>query len=317
MFDRVFVSDPSFNSTFAQNKSCSSYRSLQLLFWPNFKFLYQISRFGWSKSAKNHSISVNWDSPVCAQCTAGPRRWRRHASAVAANLVPREPSYPLPVPVPIRTIPFSNLPRVHAELSSSSVSSPASSGRPTPLFFAPLLDSPHPNPLRLTPHLQRLFPEPTDPLRGRIGLPTAGRHHRARRTSPSPSNSPLRPPSAQIESPVSFSALSSPFPTPSPLESRTAGAGAPPRKPCCAAGARRAPPLRGPARRRRAPRGRRAPLVVAPPPPAGALLRHGRNGPATARRREPPSPLALAPPRAACALAPAPPRGRPRSAGPP
>ena len=58
---------------------------------------------------------------------------------------------------------------------------------------------------------------------------TTARHHRARRTSPSPSNSPLRPPSAQIESPVSFSALSSPFPTLSPLESRTAGAGAPPR----------------------------------------------------------------------------------------
>ena len=105
MFDRVFVSDLSFEATFAQNKSCSSYRSLQLLFWPNFKFLYQISRFGLPKSAKNHSISVNWDSPVCAQCTAGPRRWRRHASAVAANLVPREPSYPLPMPIPIRTIP--------------------------------------------------------------------------------------------------------------------------------------------------------------------------------------------------------------------
>ena len=42
VFDLVFLANPSLNSTFAQNKSCRSYLPLQLLFWSNFKFLYEI-----------------------------------------------------------------------------------------------------------------------------------------------------------------------------------------------------------------------------------------------------------------------------------
>jgi len=64
VFDLIFLRDPSFKSTFAQNKSCSSYRSLQLLFWPSFMFQCKIWSFGGSKSAKNHSSSVNGASPV-------------------------------------------------------------------------------------------------------------------------------------------------------------------------------------------------------------------------------------------------------------
>ena len=88
VFDLVFLLDPSFKSTFAQNKSCSSYRSLQLLFWLNFTFQCKNRSFGWSKSAKNHSISVNGDSPVLVSSPssstfASPRVGRRRSSLSA------------------------------------------------------------------------------------------------------------------------------------------------------------------------------------------------------------------------------------------
>ena len=71
VFDPVFLLDSSLESTFAQNKSCRSYRPLQLLFWQNFIFQCKIWSFGRSNSAKNHSISINCDSPVFAQFTTG------------------------------------------------------------------------------------------------------------------------------------------------------------------------------------------------------------------------------------------------------
>jgi len=57
VFDRVFLPDPGLESTFAQNKSCRSSLPLQLLFWPNFKSLYQILRFGWSNASQKWSKS--------------------------------------------------------------------------------------------------------------------------------------------------------------------------------------------------------------------------------------------------------------------
>ena len=96
VFDLVFLRDPSFKSTFAQNKSCSSYRSLQLLFWPNFMFQCKIWSFGWSKSAENHSISVNGDSPVLLSAPpaldvgAATRRPSRRTSLSARVLSARE-----------------------------------------------------------------------------------------------------------------------------------------------------------------------------------------------------------------------------------
>ena len=69
VFDRVFVSDPSFILTFAQKQSCRFSRPLQLLFWPNFMFQCKIWSFGRSKSAKNHTNSVT--VLPFGQCLAG------------------------------------------------------------------------------------------------------------------------------------------------------------------------------------------------------------------------------------------------------
>jgi len=51
VFDLVFVLDLSSKSTSAQNESCRSSFSLQLLFWPNFKFLYEKLSFNLSNSS--------------------------------------------------------------------------------------------------------------------------------------------------------------------------------------------------------------------------------------------------------------------------
>ena len=132
-------------------------------------FPYKNLSFGWSKFGQN-SLKLHCSSPVSPLCVPMPRpatRQRRHASAVAANLVPREPSYPLPVPVPIRTISSPSLSSRRAEPSRPPPAFvPAKLAAPS-LFPAPQPSSPHPAPP--TP-----LPEPTDPLPGRIGLPTAG-----------------------------------------------------------------------------------------------------------------------------------------------
>ena len=109
----------------------------------------------------------------------------------------------------------------------------ADSGHPSP----PCLDSPRPKPRDLAPKLLHPFPSSAAPKPGRMGLPTAGCHHRTRRASPSPSNSPLRPPSAQIKPTVSFPAAYSCYLTCSPSISGTALAGAQPRRRGCHAAA--------------------------------------------------------------------------------
>jgi hypothetical protein len=91
VFDRVFLSDLGLKSTFAQNESCRSSLPLQLLFWPNFKFLYQILRFGWSNVSQKtvkikHCVSLY--STVLGAHTATDRR-RLHASAVGDPRTPR------------------------------------------------------------------------------------------------------------------------------------------------------------------------------------------------------------------------------------
>ena len=283
-------------------------------------FPCEVWSFGWSNFDQNHFKRVQLSTVPFLFSLGSPS-----ISAFASPRVTPASSSPLKCsPLPSRSpspvSPTRSLPRValSSQRSRGTLAPPLVALVPLPAIHCRSASIPRAPSCTASPRTH------VAPSRARVSrlaaesapLSSAATAIRAGAPPLTPTTS-FRPPSTQIESLVSFSALSSPFPTPSPLESRTAGAGAPPRKPCCAAGARRAPPLRGPARRRRAPRGRRAPLVVAPPPPAGALLRHGRNGPATARRREPPSPLALAPPRAACALAPAPPCGRPRSAGPP
>ena len=92
MFDLVFLLDSSSKSTFAQNKSCRSSFALQLLFWPNFTFPYQILSFGQSKSGQTRVKLiqlVRCSSPVLvAVLVRRPYRRlaageRRHASAIA------------------------------------------------------------------------------------------------------------------------------------------------------------------------------------------------------------------------------------------
>src|SRR6185437_652631 len=65
MFDHVFVLDLSSKSTSAQNESCRSFNSLQLLFWPNFMFPYENLSFNWSNSGKNH-LNEETVSPMCS-----------------------------------------------------------------------------------------------------------------------------------------------------------------------------------------------------------------------------------------------------------
>ena len=57
MFDPIFLNDPNLKSTFAQKQSCRASLPLQLLFWPNFKLLYENLSFGWSNLGQN-SLNV-------------------------------------------------------------------------------------------------------------------------------------------------------------------------------------------------------------------------------------------------------------------
>ena len=75
MFDCVFVPDPSSELTFAQNESCRSSFALQLLFWPNFKFLYQNLSFGRTNTGQNQSKCVTVCS--CARHGVARRPCRR------------------------------------------------------------------------------------------------------------------------------------------------------------------------------------------------------------------------------------------------
>ncbi|XP_039834544.1 formin-like protein 5 [Panicum virgatum] len=129
----------------------------------------------------------------------------------------------------------------------------------TPAILATPLDSPRPKPHHLALHLHHPSLSPFVPHAGRIKLPTA-----VPPLPSSPSSAPLcrTPISAQIKPLVSSVALSSPFPTPSPAESRATAAAAPPRR-----HGRAAPTAR-------TPRGRPAlarellPRALQPPAPA-------------------------------------------------
>ena len=88
MFDLVFLLDPSSKSTSAQNESCSSSFPLQLLFWSNSEFLYEIWSFSGSNSSQNCQTKKQWFS--CARHGVARQPYRRlwpavsfHASAIA------------------------------------------------------------------------------------------------------------------------------------------------------------------------------------------------------------------------------------------
>ena len=138
-------------------------------------FQCKIWSLGRSKSAKNPSI---WSlcfpvSPLCAATPRSATRRRRHASAVAANLVPREPSYPLPVPSLSEPFPSpSSRPR-QAEPERAVIVAVAAPT--TPLLSrsiprVPIAPSLIPNLSHLSPSSAVPFPRPNRARRPRLPL---------------------------------------------------------------------------------------------------------------------------------------------------
>src|SRR6185503_6950018 len=78
VFDLVFVLDLSSKSTSAQNESCRSFNPLQLLFWPNFMFPYEIWSFNWSNSGKKNHLNEETVFHCVRHCDA-----RRHTGDCA------------------------------------------------------------------------------------------------------------------------------------------------------------------------------------------------------------------------------------------
>ena len=72
VFDRVFLPNQSLKSTFAQNKSCRSSLPLQLLFWPNFKFQYEIWSFGRSNFGQINSNEFNSVTVLSSDAVRAP-----------------------------------------------------------------------------------------------------------------------------------------------------------------------------------------------------------------------------------------------------
>ena len=147
MFDRVFVSDPSFKSTFAKKQSCRSSLPLQLLFWPNFMFQCKIWSFGRSNFDQNHIKRVPLGYCVSSEVVRAPIPRPR----VVAGDATRRPSANLalraraPVLIPTEPCPFSStllLPRARNEwktsLSSSlwSIPAPVTPRRPSSIYRA-------------------------------------------------------------------------------------------------------------------------------------------------------------------------------------
>ena len=99
MFDSIFLPNPSFKSTFAQNKSCRSSLPLQILFLLNFKFLYQSLSFGWSNTSKNQSKFIEFTvfplySPLCSPTPIPATVYAGellHASIISAIVALRAP----------------------------------------------------------------------------------------------------------------------------------------------------------------------------------------------------------------------------------
>ena len=171
MFDPVFLDDPNLKSTFAQNESCRSSLPPQLLFWPNFKFLYQILSSNRSKSSQIGSkscIVLPCASTVLAHTATGDRRRRRVPTRVAHPGDPRSPSAALSS-------------RRHGNLLLPSIPSPSSRSCCAELELddaahragqtsLPRFDPSHSELRNLTPHPLRTSLSSAAPKPGRIGL---------------------------------------------------------------------------------------------------------------------------------------------------
>ena len=180
MFDPVFLSDPSFKSTFALKQSCRSSLPLQLLFWPNFMFPYENLGFGWSKLGLKKFVKLHCSSHVsslCAPCCDRPRVGPSQRSTAE-----RARAYPVLVPSPFSPR-LRPLPQAHAEQAEQSplpAAVPTIPRRPAPFSHAP-------EQIRLASNLLRPISSSIEPLPGRIGLRRRGRHCRS-----SPELRPLR-----------------------------------------------------------------------------------------------------------------------------
>ena len=126
-FERVFVSNPIFESIFAQKQSCEPSSPLQLLFWPKFMFPYEKLSFGWSKLGQNSlkptvvSLFVTVSAPILRRPPATPRVARagdpRHPRCVALI---RSRAWILLVPVPFSFLAHGSS-RARAEPSPAAV----------------------------------------------------------------------------------------------------------------------------------------------------------------------------------------------------
>ena len=181
-FEHVFLHNPSSESTFAQYQSCRSSCPLQLLFWPNFRFQYEIWSFGWSNFGQNQFKLVQLGYCALqlhrtrAHAVDRQQRRRRHASAVGEPRPPR--SHARPYPLPPEPCPF-----------SPSLSPSSRAGRaelpPVPIPATPRRRASIPrSPSRPTsPRVSSAaFLSSIDPLLGRIDPCATGHHRRLRRS---------------------------------------------------------------------------------------------------------------------------------------
>jgi len=96
MFDPIFLNDPNLKSTFAQKQSCRASLPLQLLFWPNFKLLYENLSFGWSNLGQNSlnvavlflCVTILADAHTATDTGDSTRRVRRRTSPSARHPYP-------------------------------------------------------------------------------------------------------------------------------------------------------------------------------------------------------------------------------------
>ena len=150
-------------------------------------FQCKIWSFGWSKSAKSHSISVNWDSPVLLSSPpaidVGVATRRTSANLAHRALVP------VLIPSPRAVTVFPSLSPLSRSTEPSNPSPAARrhqscAGRPPPSrrhFLAPR----PPSTFLALPSTHAVpSPSPTDSLPGRDRSRTAVRHHRARSSAP-------------------------------------------------------------------------------------------------------------------------------------
>ena len=181
MFDPVFLDDPNLKSTFAQNESCSSSFAHKLLFWPNFKFLYQILTFGRSNASQIWSkfVELYYFAPVLATVSPGThaddcgRRCLLHASAIDDPRTPRgrlliRSRRPSSIPPPLS--PSSRLRRARTSSSRRRALRRPTLATP-PRFLAPESPPPHPAPLQHLPDLVWTITRPESSCRPPSPLP--------------------------------------------------------------------------------------------------------------------------------------------------